>query len=175
LYAFTPTLCLTYETETDHLPSSGTGEHGVGLGKREYLYEELGEGTVELMRLVKKTMDPLGLFNPGKVSEMNYFPGFGAHARHSVVSGQDRSEVKALIISVTLFHQPMLRMFFSADCFNILSLGQSCKIYATNMYCPCTSLAKTSPLCATSDEHSCLYIFVSSHSHTTSTPSIRTH
>ncbi|KIJ64816.1 hypothetical protein HYDPIDRAFT_111420 [Hydnomerulius pinastri MD-312] len=44
-----------------------TGEHGVGIGKREYLYAELGEGTVELMRSIKKTIDPLGLFNPGKV------------------------------------------------------------------------------------------------------------
>lgn len=46
----------------------GTGEHGVGIGKREYLYSELGEGTVELMRSIKKTIDPMGLFNPGKVS-----------------------------------------------------------------------------------------------------------
>lgn len=45
----------------------GTGEHGVGIGKREYLYSELGEGTVELMRSIKKMIDPLGLFNPGKV------------------------------------------------------------------------------------------------------------
>lgn len=49
------------------LEGTCTGEHGVGIGKREYLYEELGEGTVELMRSVKKTMDPLGLFNPGKL------------------------------------------------------------------------------------------------------------
>jgi D-lactate dehydrogenase (cytochrome) len=46
----------------------GTGEHGVGIGKREYLYEELGEGTVELMRTIKRAVDPLGLFNPGKVT-----------------------------------------------------------------------------------------------------------
>ena len=45
-----------------------TGEHGVGIGKREYLYEELGYGTVELMRKIKRTIDPLNLFNPGKVS-----------------------------------------------------------------------------------------------------------
>lgn len=46
---------------------SGTGEHGVGIGKREYLYSELGAGTVELMKTIKKTLDPLNLFNPGKV------------------------------------------------------------------------------------------------------------
>ena len=45
-----------------------TGEHGVGIGKREYLYEELGYGTVELMKQIKRTIDPLNLFNPGKVS-----------------------------------------------------------------------------------------------------------
>ncbi|KAG6333829.1 hypothetical protein ID866_5261 [Astraeus odoratus] len=45
-----------------------TGEHGVGVGKTEYLVEELGEGTVELMKTVKRAVDPLNLFNPGKVS-----------------------------------------------------------------------------------------------------------
>lgn len=44
-----------------------TGEHGVGIGKREYLYEELGYGTVELMKKIKSTIDPYNLFNPGKV------------------------------------------------------------------------------------------------------------
>jgi hypothetical protein len=32
------------------------------------LVEELGEGTVQFMRMIKKAVDPLGLFNPGKVS-----------------------------------------------------------------------------------------------------------
>ncbi|KAH7910905.1 FAD-linked oxidase-like protein [Hygrophoropsis aurantiaca] len=49
------------------LDGTCTGEHGVGIGKRDYLYEELGEGTVELMRTIKQTLDPLGLFNPGKL------------------------------------------------------------------------------------------------------------
>jgi len=47
---------------------SGTGEHGVGVGKKEYLPDELGEGTVELMRNIKRAIDPLNLFNPGKVN-----------------------------------------------------------------------------------------------------------
>lgn len=46
----------------------GTGEHGVGMGKRDYLIEELGPGTVDLMKTVKKAIDPYNLFNPGKVS-----------------------------------------------------------------------------------------------------------
>lgn len=34
------------------------------------MVEELGEGTVQFMRMIKKTVDPLGLFNPGKVSKI---------------------------------------------------------------------------------------------------------
>ena len=45
----------------------GTGEHGVGMGKRKYLVMELGEGTVGLMKTIKKAIDPLGIMNPGKV------------------------------------------------------------------------------------------------------------
>lgn len=51
------------------LDGTCTGEHGVGVGKKEYLVEELGEGTVELMRSIKQVIDPLNLFNPGKVRE----------------------------------------------------------------------------------------------------------
>lgn len=53
------------------LDGTCTGEHGIGVGKKEYLVEELGEGTVELMRTVKKAIDPLNLFNPGKVSDLS--------------------------------------------------------------------------------------------------------
>ncbi|KAJ7153683.1 FAD-linked oxidase-like protein [Mycena filopes] len=50
------------------LDGTCTGEHGVGVGKREFLVPELGAGTVRLMKAIKRTMDPLGLFNPGKQS-----------------------------------------------------------------------------------------------------------
>ena len=46
---------------------TGTGEHGVGIDKREYLYEELGPATVNLMKTIKRALDPHNLFNPGKV------------------------------------------------------------------------------------------------------------
>ncbi|KAJ7141231.1 FAD-linked oxidase-like protein [Mycena epipterygia] len=49
------------------LDGTCTGEHGVGIGKKKYLVEELGPGTVELMKQIKRSIDPLGLFNPGKV------------------------------------------------------------------------------------------------------------
>ncbi len=47
----------------------GTGEHGVGVGKKEYLSDELGEDTVELMRTVKAAIDPLNIMNPTKVNK----------------------------------------------------------------------------------------------------------
>ncbi|KAF5386827.1 hypothetical protein D9615_001627 [Tricholomella constricta] len=49
------------------LEGTCTGEHGVGVGKKEYLTDELGEGTVELMRVIKRAIDPLNLMNPGKL------------------------------------------------------------------------------------------------------------
>ncbi|TGO80131.1 hypothetical protein BELL_0014g00200 [Botrytis elliptica] len=44
-----------------------TGEHGVGLIKRDYLNHELGESTVDAMRRLKFAYDPLCLLNPDKV------------------------------------------------------------------------------------------------------------
>ncbi|KAJ5681517.1 D-lactate dehydrogenase [Penicillium maclennaniae] len=44
-----------------------TGEHGVGLVKRDYLAHELGESTVDAMRRLKLAFDPLCLLNPDKV------------------------------------------------------------------------------------------------------------
>lgn len=43
-----------------------TGEHGIGLGKQDWLVEELGEA-VEMMRTIKRAIDPQNLFNPGKI------------------------------------------------------------------------------------------------------------
>ncbi|OON72643.1 FAD-binding oxidoreductase [Streptomyces tsukubensis] len=44
-----------------------TGEHGVGVLKKEWLARELGPVGVELQRGIKATFDPLGILNPGKV------------------------------------------------------------------------------------------------------------
>lgn len=44
-----------------------TGEHGVGTGKRELLTEMIGESGVQVLRGIKRTLDPKGIMNPGKV------------------------------------------------------------------------------------------------------------
>ena len=43
-----------------------TGEHGVGMGKIDYVEAEHGEA-VELMRTLKKALDPDNIMNPGKM------------------------------------------------------------------------------------------------------------
>jgi glycolate oxidase len=44
-----------------------TGEHGVGLAKKPWLRQQMGDASFELMRQVKHALDPKGLLNPGKV------------------------------------------------------------------------------------------------------------
>ena len=44
-----------------------TGEHGVGLAKKAWLRAQLGDESFELMRQIKRTLDPSGLLNPGKI------------------------------------------------------------------------------------------------------------
>jgi len=44
-----------------------TGEHGVGILKKGGMERELDPAALALMRSVKQSLDPLGVFNPGKV------------------------------------------------------------------------------------------------------------
>ena len=44
-----------------------TGEHGIGLGKRELLEKEFGEDGIAVMLSIKQAIDPKGIMNPGKI------------------------------------------------------------------------------------------------------------
>jgi glycolate oxidase len=43
-----------------------TAEHGIGSVRREWLAEQRGPAAVEVMRAIKRTLDPLGILNPGR-------------------------------------------------------------------------------------------------------------
>ncbi len=49
------------------LGGSCSGEHGVGIGKREFLEQEHGAEALAVMRALKTTLDPRGILNPGKM------------------------------------------------------------------------------------------------------------
>ena len=49
------------------LGGSCSGEHGVGIGKREFLEREHGTEALAVMRSIKTALDPRGIMNPGKV------------------------------------------------------------------------------------------------------------
>ncbi len=44
-----------------------TGEHGVGLAKKRFLPKAIGEASLGLLRALKRTLDPDGILNPGKI------------------------------------------------------------------------------------------------------------
>jgi len=39
----------------------------VGLAKKRFLPEALGDGSLQLLRQCKRAMDPDGILNPGKI------------------------------------------------------------------------------------------------------------
>jgi glycolate oxidase len=47
-----------------------TGEHGVGLAKKTFLPRAVGDASLALMKELKRTLDPLGILNPGKIFDV---------------------------------------------------------------------------------------------------------
>ncbi|MBN8474081.1 FAD-linked oxidase C-terminal domain-containing protein [Sulfuritalea sp.] len=50
-----------------HMDGTCTGEHGVGIGKQGYMALEHGDVAIELMRTIKRAIDPDNILNPGKI------------------------------------------------------------------------------------------------------------
>ena len=44
-----------------------SGEHGIGLAKRDFMAQAFSAGTLATMRAIKQALDPDGILNPGKV------------------------------------------------------------------------------------------------------------
>ena len=49
------------------LEGTCSGEHGIGLHKMDFLVTEAGTGAVEMMRTIKRALDPHNIMNPGKI------------------------------------------------------------------------------------------------------------
>jgi glycolate oxidase len=56
--------------KTIELGGTITGEHGVGLAKKEFLPKQAGAAGIELMRALKRTLDPRNILNPGKIFDL---------------------------------------------------------------------------------------------------------
>jgi len=60
-------LNLQLVTHAIALEGTCTGEHGIGLHKMGFLLDEAGAGAVEMMRQIKRALDPKNIMNPGKI------------------------------------------------------------------------------------------------------------
>ena len=63
-------LGLLYYRHALALNGTCTGEHGIGIGKMKLLQEEMGTDTLNVMKSIKKALDPKSLLNPGKVLDL---------------------------------------------------------------------------------------------------------
>lgn len=54
-------------TQAIDVDGTCTGEHGIGLHKKQFMAREHGEDALDLMRMLKQSFDPNNILNPGKV------------------------------------------------------------------------------------------------------------
>jgi len=59
-----------------------TGEHGVGMEKRDYLSAMFSADEIDCMRRIRSAFDPLGIANPGKMFPASEAPALQHHGLH---------------------------------------------------------------------------------------------
>jgi glycolate oxidase len=65
-----------------HMGGSLTGEHGIGMEKREYLPDMFTADEIECMQRLRTAFDPLGIANPGKMFPAGEVPSLQQHGLH---------------------------------------------------------------------------------------------
>ena len=56
-------------TKTLELEGTISGEHGIGINKKEYLVKQHSDN-ISLMQIIKRNVDPKNIMNPGKVIDL---------------------------------------------------------------------------------------------------------
>ena len=56
--------------EAIRLGGTITGEHGIGVAKKEFLPKFAGDASMRVMRELRRTLDPNGILNPGKMFDV---------------------------------------------------------------------------------------------------------
>jgi glycolate oxidase len=59
-----------------------TGEHGVGVEKRDYLPAMFSSDEIDCLKRIRAAFDPLGIANPGKMFPVEGAPALMQHGMH---------------------------------------------------------------------------------------------
>ena len=59
-----------------------TGEHGIGVEKREFLPDMFSAEEIDCMKRLRDAFDPLGIANPGKMFPGGAAPALQQHGLH---------------------------------------------------------------------------------------------
>ncbi|EIW75912.1 hypothetical protein CONPUDRAFT_65116 [Coniophora puteana RWD-64-598 SS2] len=117
------------------LDGTCTGEHGVGQGKRKWLEEELGQGTVDLMRTIKQTLDPDGLFNPGKVCSSFLALtrlAFGCELLLCIAHSQSQKRTR-LRLTLVIPCSDIIKLFFSPLLYAYHAFRVACRVVISGL------------------------------------------